>query len=46
MQENEEEEEEPSKRRKKKKCIRLIGNELYRINQYGKAFKLDIKVKS
>lgn len=46
-QENEsDEEEEPRKRRKNKKPLRLIGDELCRVNQYGKLFKLNIKVKT
>ena len=44
--EEEEEEEEPRKRRKRKKHLRLIGDELYRVNQSGKAFKLNVKVKT
>jgi len=32
-------------KRRNPKRLRLIGDELYRINQYGKVFKLDIKLK-
>ena len=42
---DEEEEEKPRKRRKNPKRIRLIDGALYRMNQYGKYFKMQIKVK-
>ena len=41
----EEEEEKPKKKRKSRKHIRLIDGALYRMNQYGKCFKMQIKVK-
>lgn len=44
-EEEEEEEEKPRKKRKNPKRIRLINGKLYRMNQYGKYFKLKIKVK-
>lgn len=43
--EEEEEEEKPKKKRKSRKHIRLIDGALYRMNQYGKCFKMQIKVK-
>lgn len=43
--EEEEEEEKPMKKRKNPKRIRLIDGALYRMNQYGKYFKMQIKTK-
>ena len=43
--EEDEEEEKPMKKRKNPKRIRLIDGALYRMNQYGKYFKMQIKTK-
>ncbi|XP_068744841.1 small ribosomal subunit protein mS35-like [Montipora capricornis] len=40
-----EEDEKPRKKRKNVKRIRLIDGALYRMNQYGKCFRMQIKVK-
>ena len=38
--------ERPRRRRKNAKRVRLLGNSLYRVNQYGKLFRMKIKTKS
>lgn len=43
--EEEEEEEKARKKRKNPKRVRLIDGNLYRMNQYGKYFKMQLKVK-
>lgn len=43
--EEEEEEEKARKKRKNPKRVRLIDGTLYRMNQYGKYFKMQLKVK-
>ena len=40
-----EEDENRRKKRKNPKRVRLIDGALYRMNQYGKCFKMQIKVK-
>lgn len=42
---DEEDERIPEKRSKQKKQLKLVDGVLYRVNQYGKYFKLHIHVK-